>query len=281
MTRPLRIEFPGALYHVTARGDRRAAIYADDADRLEWLSILAQVCARFNFIVPAYCEMVNHYHFMVETPDGNLSQGMRRLNSVYSQYFNRRHRQVGHVFQGRYKAILVQKQSYLLELARYIVLNPVRAQHVKLAEDWGWSSHKAMLGKTPAPGWLDTGWLLTQFGGTRATACAAYQQFVATGVGAVSPLRKVRHQFILGDEDFIARHVHPSAAASLTAVCRTQRRATALALEDYAAQYPDREHAMAAAYFSTAFTMLEIGKYFRVSYQTVSRAVKRHESKFR
>lgn len=275
MTRPLRIEFPGALYHITARGDRRAAIYADDADRMEWLDILAEVCVRFNFIVLAYCEMVNHYHLIVETPDGNLSQGMRRLNSVYSQHFNRRHKQVGHVFQGRYKAILVQKQSYLLELARYVVLNPVRAQRVKLAEDWAWSSHQAMLGKTPAPGWLDTGWLLGQFGGPGATACAAYQRFVAAGVGAASPLRQVRHQLMLGDEEFIARFLQSPAAAELTAVNRAQRRATALALEDYAAQHQDRDQAIAAAYFSTAFTMIEIGKHFGVSYQTVSRAVKR------
>lgn len=118
----MRIEFPVALYHVTARGDLRSVIYVDDADRLEWLLVLTKVCTRFNFVIPAYCRMENHYHLMVETPDGNLSQGMRQLNSVYSQYFNRRHRQAGHVFQGRFKGILVQKESYLIELARYIVL---------------------------------------------------------------------------------------------------------------------------------------------------------------
>jgi REP element-mobilizing transposase RayT len=279
MTRPLRLEFPGALYHITARGDRRTVIYVDHADRLEWLNILAEVCSRFNFIVPAYCEMSNHYHLMIETPDGNLSQGMRRLNSIYSQYFNRRHQQVGHVFQGRYKAILVQKENYLLELTRYIILNPVRAKFVSLAEDWAWSSYQATLGKAPAPTWLDTGWLLSQFGNTHSAARAAYGQFVAAGEGTDSPLKRTQHQLVLGDDDFIKQHLQPLEVTELTAVCRDQRRMTAMTLENYAAKYPDRTKAMAEAYFSTAYTMIEIGDHFGVSYQTVSRAVRRHEIK--
>lgn len=127
MTRPLRLEFAGALYHVTSRGDHRGSIYFDDTDRLAWLDVLATVCARFNFVVHSYCQMTNHYHLLIETIDGDLARGMRQLNGAYSQHFNRRHGLVGHVFQGRYKAILVQKESYLMELARYVVLNPMRA----------------------------------------------------------------------------------------------------------------------------------------------------------
>ena len=132
MARPLRLEFAGALYHVTSRGDRREDIYLDDGDRQDWLAVLAHVCERFNWVVHAYCQMTNHYHLLVETVDGNLSQGMRQLNGLYTQRFNRRHRQVGHLFQGRYKAILVQKEAHLLELSRYVVLNPVRAGMVAL-----------------------------------------------------------------------------------------------------------------------------------------------------
>src|SRR6266550_1709297 len=117
MARPLRIEFPGALYHVTARGDRREDIYLDDKDHSQFLTLLGEVCHRFNWIVHAYCLMTNHYHLVIETPDGNLAKGMRQLNGVYTQNFNRRHGRIGHVFQGRYKAILVQKETYLLELA--------------------------------------------------------------------------------------------------------------------------------------------------------------------
>ena len=124
MTRPLRLEFPGALYHVTSRGDRCGIIFRDDRDREAWLEVLRTVCMRCHFVVHVYCQMTNHYHLMIETVEGNLSQGMRQLNGIYTQQFNRRHGLVGHVLQGRYKAILVQKEANLLELARYIVLNP-------------------------------------------------------------------------------------------------------------------------------------------------------------
>jgi putative transposase len=127
MARPLRIELPGGLYHVTSRGDRREDIFLGDGDRLMWLELFGQVCRRFNWICHAWCLMDNHYHIVVETVEGNLTQGMRQLNGVYTQNFNRTHHRVGHVFQGRYKAIIVEKDSYLQELARYVVLNPVRS----------------------------------------------------------------------------------------------------------------------------------------------------------
>ena len=135
MARPLRLEFAGALYHVTSRGDRLEDIYNSDEDREAFLEVLAEVCARYNWKCHAYCLMSNHYHLLVETPDANLSKGMRHLNGVYTQRFNREHKEAGHLFQGRYKAILVDKKNYLLELARYIVLNPVRAEMVRVAED--------------------------------------------------------------------------------------------------------------------------------------------------
>lgn len=131
MSRPIRIEFSGALYHVTARGNRREAIYVDDADRERFLTVLSEVVSVFNGVCHAWCLMTNHYHLLVEAPDGNLSKGMRQLNGVYTQASNRRHGRVGHLFQGRYKAILVDSDSYLLELARYVVLNPIRAGMVE------------------------------------------------------------------------------------------------------------------------------------------------------
>jgi len=134
MARPLRLEFAGALYHVTSRGNRREEIYLDDQDRRRFLTLLAEVCERFNWRVHAYCLMSNHYHLLIETPDANLSRCMRQVNGVHTQAANRRHGQVGHVFQGRFKALLVQKESYLLELARYVILNPVRAGMVARPE---------------------------------------------------------------------------------------------------------------------------------------------------
>ncbi len=119
MARPLRIEFSGALYHVTSRGDGQEAIYLDDGDRVLFMEVLGEACEQYNWVVHSWCQMTNHYHLLIETPEGNLSKGMRHLNGVYTQRFNRKHQRVGHVFQGRFKAILVEKEAYLLELARY------------------------------------------------------------------------------------------------------------------------------------------------------------------
>jgi len=146
MARPLRLEFAGALYHVTARGDRREPIHEDDADRSAFLDIFGTVVEDFNWVAHAYCLMGNHYHLLVETPDANLANGMRQLNGTYTQWSNRTHHRVGHLFQGRYKAIVVDKDAYLLEVYRYIVLNPVRAKMVKSVADWPWSSHRAVMG---------------------------------------------------------------------------------------------------------------------------------------
>jgi REP element-mobilizing transposase RayT len=154
MARPLRIEYPGALYHVTARGDRREPIYAGDRDRQEFLELLAREVRQQHWLLYAYCLMDNHYHLLLETPEPNLVQGMRRLNGAYAQWFNRRHGFVGHVLQGRYKAILVERDSHLLELARYVVLNPVRANTAREPACYAWSSYRATAGAAACPGWL-------------------------------------------------------------------------------------------------------------------------------
>ena len=155
MSRPLRLEFPDALYHLTSRGDRREWIYEDDEDRQLWLQVLEECCERFDWQVLAYCLMSNHYHLLARTRLGNLSQGMRHLNGVYTQRSNRRYGRSGHVFQGRFKAVLVDEEAYLLEVARYVVLNPVRAGMVAEVGQWPWSSYAATVGLSEAPPWLD------------------------------------------------------------------------------------------------------------------------------
>ena len=276
MTRPLRLEFPGALYHITSRGDRRGTIFVDERDREAWLEVLRIVCERCHFVVHAYCQMTNHYHLMVETVEGNLSQGMRQLNGIYTQQVNRRHGLVGHVLQGRYKAILVQKQTYLLALARYIVLNPVRAGMVGAPDDWPWSSHRFTLGEREPPEWLATEWLLQQFGESRDEATSQYRQYVLDGLGEASPLTAAQHQLLLGDDAFVAAHHNNKAAPELTAIAKVQRRLSALTLQQYQRSYKSRDEAMARAYWSTAFSMTDIGAYFGVGYSTVGRAVRRY-----
>jgi len=279
MARPLRIEFAGALYHVMSRGDRQESIFPGDEDRKDWLVVLSRTCDRFNWLVHAYCQMTNHYHLLIETVDGNLSRGMRQLNGVYTQHFNQRHKQVGHLFQGRYQAILVQRDTYLLELSRYVVLNPLRARMVNRLEHWQWSSYPSVMGYSMAPDWLDADWLLSQFGKHRKGARKKYAEFVMQGAGLPSPLDSSRGQLLLGDEAFIDRFKNTRESEYLREHSKSQRRALAPTLAEYRDRANSRDLAMAEAYLSGAYTMQEIADFFGVHYMTVSRAVRKWESK--
>jgi len=203
MTRPLRIEFEGAVYHITSRGNAKQDVYLGRTDRIEFLKLLEDTVCRFHWICHAYCLMNNHYHLLIETPLGNLSQGMRHLNGVYTQNFNHRHERVGHLFQGRFKSILVEKETHLLELTRYIVLNPVRAGFVRTPELWPWSSYRVTAGFEKKPEFLETLWLLSQFDDDPQQAMDDYRAFVAAGVDA-NPWEKLKGS-ILGSERYIQK----------------------------------------------------------------------------
>jgi len=276
MARPLRIEYPGAIYHVTARGDRRQSIYEDDADRQSFLATLSEVIARCNWLCHAYCLMGNHYHLIIETPDANLSRGMRHLNGIYTQASNRRHGRSGHLFQGRYKGILVDRDPYLLELARYVVLNPVRAGMVKDPADWPWSSYPAMTGDAPAPAWLTTETLLAQFSPQAAAARRRYRQFVAEGMDAAPVWSGLRQQIYLGNADFVERmqkqlQVH----GDKLSVPNTQRRGPAPTIETIASECPERNQAIVRAYATGAYSYREIAEYFGIHLATVGRVVRK------
>ncbi|VAW70301.1 hypothetical protein MNBD_GAMMA10-2341 [hydrothermal vent metagenome] len=280
MARPLRIEYAGALYHVTSRGDRREDIFHGDEDRLIWLDVFSQVCSRFNWRCHAWCLMDNHYHILIETAESNLSQGMRQLNGVYTQKTNRKYKRAGHVFQGRYKAILVQKDEYLLELSRYVVLNPVRAGMVKEVQEWPWSSYGAMTGESPVPDWLETDWLLACFGKQRKRTIARYIDFVRTGAGLPSVWEGLKYQMYLGNDKFVESMQHKlddSKKESLSEISRLQRRPLARSLQWYEESTVERKKAMTLAYVSGEYTMKEIAEWFGVHYSTVSRAVKLFE----
>jgi putative transposase len=270
MSRPLRIEFSGALYHVMARGNARAAIFLDDADRQTFCLGLARVCERFDWRLWAYCLMDNHYHLLIETLQPTLSRGMREVNGVYTQAFNRHHARVGHVLQGRYKAVLVDRDSYLLELSRYIVLNPVRARLCATAGDWRWSSYAALMGKAVAPKPLAVEATLALFAQDRGVARRAYARFVTASVG-VEPLPE-RQQLYVGDDAFVARMSARATRAS-PEVPRRQRVARTLA--QYAREHGERDAAIAAAYASGAYTLKAIGEHFGLHYATVSRIARK------
>jgi len=273
MSRPLRIEFAGALYHVMARGDARAAIFLDDEDRQAFCVGLSRACERFEWRLWAYCLMDNHYHLLVETLQPTLSRGMREVNGVYTQGFNRRHDRVGHVLQGRYKAVLVDKDSYLLELSRYIVLNPVRARMYPSAGDWAWSSYQAVMGKAAAPDMLAVAETLVLFSEDRGVARRAFARFVAEGADVLLPENK--QQLFLGDDDFAQRMMARVKTPSRE-VPRKQR--TQKSLAQYERTADDRDSAIRAAYASGAYTLKSIGEHFRLHYATVSRIARKDVS---
>ncbi|MBL4760911.1 MAG: transposase [Mariprofundaceae bacterium] len=203
MSRPLRIEYPGALYHVTSRGNARGDIYRCDEDRERFLQMFREEIERQGWICYAYCLMDNHYHLLFETPEGNLCRGMQRMNGRYTQYFNHKHDRVGHLFQGRYKAILVEKDAHLLELCRYVVLNLVRANMVDDVGDWVWSSYAAICDDDIEDSWVAVNVVLSLFGNSLNQAIASYKQFVNAGVGIVSPWEQLRGQIYLGGDNFV------------------------------------------------------------------------------
>ena len=275
MSRPLRIEFPDALYHVTVRGDRREDIFEDDQDRQQFLLVLGQVIVRFNWLCLAWCLMDNHYHLLIQTPDANLSKGMRQLNGVYTQFSNRRHQRAGHLFQGRFKAILVDSDAYLLELLRYVVLNPVRAGMVNNAADWVWSSYRQSVGLEPAASWLSVAALLSQFAGQRELAQQHYARFVAEGIGIVSPWENLKGQIFLGDEQFIARmQAQRQSAKEDVQIPLQQRRPPPPSLEDIEQQLPDRNAAIVAAYATGGYSYQQIANHFRLHFTTVGKIIR-------
>jgi len=276
MARPIRIEFAGALYHVTARGDRQEDIYLSDQDRIDFLSILEQVCDRFNWLVHAYCLMDNHYHLLVETPDSNLGKGMRQLNGVYTQTSNRAHGKVGHVFQGRYKAILVEKETYLLELARYIVLNPVRARMVRKAKFWPWSSYRETAGYREPPVWLTTDWLLATFSKRKSIAMEKYREFISEGKNHPSPWESLRNQVYLGSEEYVKQlQSRIDTGKDLSEIPKSQKRSKPKPLALYEKQAKTRDEAILLSYASGGYSMKGIGDYYQLHYSRVSRIINR------
>ncbi|MDY0270045.1 REP-associated tyrosine transposase [Trichloromonas sp.] len=283
MARQLRIEYPGAVYHVTSRGNAGLPIFADDGDRAAFLKVLQAVVSRFRWRCHAYCLMGNHYHLLIETPEPNLSRGMRQLNGVYTQAYNRRHEQAGHVMQGRFKAILVEKESYLLQLCRYIVRNPVAARLTKKVEDWPWSSFQATAGLVEAPEWLEIDWILGQFGETGEAAQAHYRQFVAAAPKDDHPWDELTGRIFLGGGDFTRKLMNlMDDQRTPTEIPREQRFAARPPLADLLAgedKRGERDRRIRQAHVDFSYSLKEIGEVLGIHYATVSRAVKRAETK--
>ena len=203
MARQPRIEYEGAFYHVTSRGNLKQNIYFEDSDREKYLAILGRIKERYCCIIHAYVLMDNHFHLLIETPRANLHQLMQNLNTSYTVFINRKYHRSGHLFQGRYKAIIVDKDMYLLALSRYIHLNPVRAGVVRSPDQYRWTSYEEYVGHRVL-GVVNTWDTLSHFSGDPAKAVAQYKSFVESGIeGTDSPFKDLRAGIVLGREDFV------------------------------------------------------------------------------
>ena len=273
MARPLRIEYEGALYHVTSRGNARERIFLSDSDRRIFLDALAEVIGRFGWICHAYCLMSNHYHLLIETPLPNLSKGMQLLNGVYTQRFNRAACRSGHVFEGRFKVILVERESYLLELARYVVLNPVRAKMVRSAKDWPWSSYRATAGLSEAPEFLTIDWILSQFGDGRVSATRTYRHFVSQGRG-LDVWEELRAGSLLGSEKFVEQLKPRLAEAPLDPnILRRERTVARPTLEELFTDAADRRARNLRIHKAVRehhYTLQEVGDHLGLHFSTIS-----------
>jgi REP element-mobilizing transposase RayT len=207
MTRPLRIEFPGSLWHITQRGNDRRPTFVEDDDRARFLELLGEAVARFRWIVSAYALMLNHYHLVVELiEDDTLSRGMQWLNGKYAQWFKRRHSRVGHLFQGRFRNFLIDKETYFLEVLRYVVLNPVRAGVVAVPEEDPWTSYRSTSGLSAAPDWLNVDGVLSHFAPERDTARRLYRCFVFDGIASKHrPWDDATSGMYLGSDEWLRR----------------------------------------------------------------------------
>jgi len=278
MARPLRIEYEGAVYHVTSRGNAGQDIFAVDADREMFLESLGDSVRRFGWICHAYCLMTNHYHLLLETPEPNLSRGMQHLNGVYTQAFNRRHLRSGRVLQGRFKSIVVEKEPHLLELARYIVLNPVRAGIVRSARDWPWASYRGTAGMVEGAGFLTTDWILAQFHRSPTRATALYRQFVKQGRG-VDVWTELRGGVLLGGDEFVGK-LKPllSDYETLKEVPRRERLAARPSLDELFSQVQGKEtrdKQIHAAVRIHKYTLQAVADFLGLSYSTISTIAKR------
>jgi len=280
MGRPPRIEFPGAIYHVTSRGDRQELIFRNHDDRHRLLGIVDQAMTRLDAEMFAFCLMGNHYHFVLRTRQANLSRLMAHVNGEYTRTFNRRHAVVGHVFQGRFHAVLVDSDAYLLEACRYVELNPVRAGLVASVDEWPWCSYGAHVGFEIGPRWLATAALHGHLLGRdvasaddRRQAERLYAEAVAAGRGA-DLWRHLHQKMFLGDESF-ATGMQAIALERRSHESRSPRAADKkrVTLADWLTPERSRDEAFKSAHSQGGLTMTEIARQAGVSVPTVGRYV--------
>ena len=292
MARPLRIQYPGAFYHITSRGNEQDEIFKNDRDREKFLSYLDSATDRYGAVIHVYCLMKNHYHLLLETPRGNLSEIMRHINGAYTTYFNFKRDRAGHLLQGRYKAILIEADEYSEQLSRYIHLNPVRVKAVIKPQDYPWSSYPNYIGEKKAPEWLKMDFILGYFGKKVSLAQKNYRVFVEGMIGEKekSPLKEVAFSTFLGSMEFVKavskKHLKKKKAdREVPALRKITNQIAITEIEKAAAKIFVKEEKIskkASLYLSHRYSgrkLKEIGKYFGLSESGVTQASVRFKKK--
>jgi putative transposase len=283
MSRPLRISYPGAFYHVTSRGNESKNVFLSEQNRKRFLDYLESANEKYGAIIHCYCLMSNHYHLLLETPQANLSKVMHQINASYTTYFNTKRSRSGHLFQGRYKAILVDKESYAHELSRYIHMNPVRAKMVKKPWDYKWSSCGMYTGIQKSPSWLETSAILKSFG---RKPYDAYRSFVVKN-NTFNPYRQIHASTILGPPEFITRiqkYVKGENIRDVPALKKVSGRPTLELIEKAVSESaPDDIRRKMYLYISQTkgYSLKEIGEYFDMKSAAVSQSNVRFKTRIK
>jgi REP element-mobilizing transposase RayT len=276
MSRPLRIQYPGAMYHITSRGNGGNKIFKDKGDYLIFLEELKKVIEDYNWISYAYCLMPNHYHLFIKTIDPNLSIGMRQLNGDYTQKYNIRHKQFGHIFQGRFKSILVEDAGYQGVLVRYITLNPVKAKLVKSPMDWPWSSHQEIMGLKKGSGCVHVSETLSFFHNNKALAKKEYNNYLYEKIDSKETWNDLRSGLILGSLQFAREVVEKYGNKESVENVKRERFAGRPTLEEIFKErkgIADRNSLIHKSFKKYGYTQTEIGGYLNLHYSTISRIV--------
>jgi len=277
MSRPVRIEFPGASYRVTSKSRDGQIVFKDDEDRGAFLNVVENVVDRFDWLVHSYILMDDHYHLVVEVPGTNLSKGMRQLNGVYTQHFNRRHGQEGPIFQGRFKSVLFEKKNYLLPVCRHVVINPTRDKEPANYATYRWSSYRALAGQVKKPKLLHSNGVLAHFGKREKDAQRKYREYVKQGLGIESPLANLTSQVLLGSARFL-NEMQPilqgerlSKRGPKSAKRRRSLNALFKKVDDKTRS--ERNDLIKKAHLDHGYTLMEIGSHLGLHYTTVSKVV--------
>ncbi len=277
MSRPVRIEFPGACYHVTSKGSKDRIVFRDKEDRAVFLNVLDSVVSRFGWLLHSYVLMDEHYHLIVEIQEANLSKGMRQLNGVYTQHFNRRHTEEGPIFQGRFKSVLFEKDNYLLPLCRHVVLNPVRVGTPGALKSYRWSSHRAMCGDVKGPSFLSRQDVLAHFGKREKDSQRKYQDYVKNGLEVDSPLNERCFQVLLGGARFLSEMQPILNGEKMTKrgpkQAKRRRSLQSLFRNVDSWSRSERNDQIWRAHVDYSYTLMEIGDHLGLHYTTVSKVV--------